>query len=65
MLDVFCNIRDDEKEHVKTMKACRDYSIVGDLVNKAKGAQKGKQSSSAAMMPDNAAVKRMDSSQMQ
>lgn len=31
LYDVFCNIRDDELEHVKTMKACRDYSITDDL----------------------------------
>lgn len=27
MYDVFCNIRDDEGEHVKTMKGCQDASI--------------------------------------
>ena len=31
LFDVFNNICDDEKEHVKTMTACRDYSIVDDL----------------------------------
>lgn len=31
LYDVFRNIMDDEWEHVKTMKACRDYSIVDDL----------------------------------
>lgn len=31
LLDVFNNIKDDEGEHVKTMTACRDYSIVDDL----------------------------------
>ena len=34
LYDVFRNIADDEKEHVKTMKACRDYSIVDDLAKK-------------------------------
>ena len=37
MYDVFCNIRDDEKEHIKTMKACRDYSIVTDLSRRKAG----------------------------
>ena len=31
---MFRNIADDEKEHVKTMKACRDYSIVSDLAER-------------------------------
>ena len=31
LYDVFCNIRDDEGEHVKTMAACQDSSIGGDL----------------------------------
>ena len=31
LYDVFNNIRGDEEEHVKTMTACRDYSIVDDL----------------------------------
>ena len=34
LYDVFRNIADDEKEHVKTMKACRDYSIVDDLAQR-------------------------------
>ena len=34
LYDVFRNVADDEKEHVKTMKACRDYSIVDDLAKK-------------------------------
>lgn len=29
--DVFINIRDDEGEHVKTMAACQDFSIMADL----------------------------------
>jgi hypothetical protein len=28
---VFVNIRDDEGEHVKTMAACQDFSIMDDL----------------------------------
>lgn len=31
LYDVFINIRDDEGEHVKTMAACQDYSIITDL----------------------------------
>lgn len=33
LYDVFVNIRDDEGEHVKTMKACQDATIVEDLKN--------------------------------
>lgn len=29
MYDVFCNIRDDECEHVRTMKACQEYTDKG------------------------------------
>lgn len=29
--DVFINIRDDEGEHVKTMAACQDTTIIDDL----------------------------------
>lgn len=31
LLQVFCNIRDDEGEHVKTMKACQDTSVMQEL----------------------------------
>jgi ubiquinol oxidase len=31
LYDVFINIRDDEGEHVKTMAACQDMSIMTDL----------------------------------
>ena len=34
LYDVFSNIRDDELEHVKTMKACEDNSIMVDLADK-------------------------------
>lgn len=32
LYDVFRNISDDEAEHVKTMKACKDYSRLGKVV---------------------------------
>ena len=32
LLDVFSNIAEDEAEHVKTMKACQDYSRLGARV---------------------------------
>ena len=32
LYDGFKNIAEDEAEHVKTMKACKDYSRVGDIV---------------------------------
>jgi ubiquinol oxidase len=35
LYDVFINIRDDEIEHSKTMRACQDGSIVLDLQNAA------------------------------
>ncbi len=34
LFDVFSNIRDDEAEHVKTMKACQDYSIVAEMTQR-------------------------------
>lgn len=34
LYDVFINIRDDEIEHVKTMKACQDDKIAQDLANR-------------------------------
>lgn len=37
LYDVFVNIRDDENEHVKTMKACQDVKIARDLAVKRKG----------------------------
>lgn len=36
LYDVFVNIRDDEGEHVKTMKGCQDETIVRDLDIQAK-----------------------------
>ena len=33
LYDVFSNIRDDELEHVKTMTACEDNSIMKDLAD--------------------------------
>jgi ubiquinol oxidase len=32
LYDVFKNISEDEAEHVKTMRACMDYSLLGDAV---------------------------------
>ena len=32
LLDVFTNICDDEGQHVETMRACQDYSAVGERV---------------------------------
>lgn len=34
LYDVFSNIRDDEGEHVKTIKACQDGQIIQDLIRK-------------------------------
>lgn len=34
LYDVFCNIAGDEREHVKTMRACRTYEIVSDIANR-------------------------------
>lgn len=31
LYDVFVNVRDDEGEHVKTMEACANYTIVDQL----------------------------------
>ena len=76
---MFRNIADDEKEHVKTMKACRDYSIVSDLAQRklaSKGAADGGVNNAAAQavspVPAKsgngagpAAVKNMDTSQLE
>lgn len=32
LLDVFSNIAVDEGEHVKTMQACQDYALLGNVV---------------------------------
>ena len=37
LYDVFAAIRDDEGEHVKTMRACQDETIVRDLRQKLLG----------------------------
>ncbi|BDA41368.1 probable ubiquinol oxidase 4, chloroplastic/chromoplastic at C-terminar half [Coccomyxa sp. Obi] len=34
LYDVFCNIAGDEREHVKTMRACRTYEIVSDIASR-------------------------------
>lgn len=75
---MFRNIADDEKEHVKTMKACRDYSIVSDLAQRklaARGAPGGNGANGAAApavspVPASAGngaapVKNMDTSQLE
>lgn len=36
MYETFCNIREDESEHVKTMQACQDFSIAVELDNRRK-----------------------------
>lgn len=53
---------DDENEHVKTMTACRDYSIVSDLVNRNEAYQKDE--GKAEPPKDEASIKVMDTSQM-
>lgn len=40
LFDVFSNIRDDEGEHVKTMRACQEGSIVDDITRKKEAALK-------------------------
>ncbi len=37
LYDVFCNIRDDEGEHVATMKACQQFTISGELEERKEG----------------------------
>lgn len=36
LYDVFCNVRDDELQHVKTMKACQSTKIAQELAQKRK-----------------------------
>ena len=63
LYDVFKNIMEDENEHVKTMTACRDYSIMADLVNREKSKQdKG---NTTAPPRDEAKVNNMDTTHMQ
>lgn len=54
---------EDENEHVKTMTACRDYSIMADLVNRGKS----KQDKDNTTVPpkDEARVNNMDTTHMQ
>ncbi len=63
LYDVFKNIMEDENEHVKTMTACRDYSIMADLVNKGKA----KQDKDGSTLPpeDAAKVNNMDRTRLQ
>ena len=63
LYDVFKNIMEDENEHVKTMTACRDYSIMADLVNREKS-QKDK-GNTTAPPKDEAKVNNMDRTHMQ
>lgn len=46
LYDVFSAIRDDEQEHIRTMRSCRDSSIVGDLAEKR--AESNKRAAKAA-----------------
>ena len=57
LYDVFCNIADDEREHVKTMKACRDYSIVSDIAQKKLTGQNGKDDMTPDLSVTNGSVK--------
>ena len=63
MYDVFTNIMEDEKEHVKTMTACRDYSIMADLVNKGKTVQEKDQSTKPPRIE--ASIGNMDTTHLQ
>jgi hypothetical protein len=65
LYDVFTNIREDEKEHVKTMTACRDYSIMGDLVNKSKAKKDKYGGIRVSPPPDEASIKTMDRTHLQ
>jgi len=60
LYDVFKNIREDEKEHVKTMTACRDYSIMGDLVNKANAKKDKDGNVKVSPPPAEASIKTMN-----
>ncbi|KAI3428133.1 hypothetical protein D9Q98_006516 [Chlorella vulgaris] len=51
LYDVFCNIRDDELEHVKTMVACQDGSIALDLQNAEAMAELASQEKIATLPP--------------
>lgn len=53
---------EDENEHVKTMTACRDYSIMADLVNKSK--PKGDTGNSVTPPKDEASITNMDTTQL-
>ncbi|KAK9801410.1 hypothetical protein WJX73_007777 [Symbiochloris irregularis] len=53
LYDVFTNIKGDEEEHVKTMTACRDYSIVDDLAKRKKALSRpGSKAGSSNSVPD-------------
>lgn len=40
LYDVFSNVRDDEGEHVKTMAACQDGSVMLDLEARREGGRR-------------------------
>lgn len=48
LYDVFSAIRDDEKEHIRTMKSCRDSTIVGDLAERRRRMAGGSKGAAAA-----------------
>ena len=48
LYDVFSAIRDDEKEHIRTMKSCRDSTIVGDLAERRRRMAGGSNGAAAA-----------------
>lgn len=52
---------EDENEHVKTMTACRDYSIMADLVNKGK--PKKERTSKVEPSEEEASINNMNTSQ--
>ena len=53
---------EDENEHVKTMTACRDYSIMADLVNRGKPKQD--KDNTTEPPKDEAKVNSMDRTQL-
>jgi hypothetical protein len=65
LYDVFRNIAGDEREHVKTMRACRDYSIVSDIAErKLTRTEKADAVSPMAELNGASPVKQMDTSQL-
>jgi len=65
LFDVFSNIADDEREHVKTMKACRTYEIVSAIANRKLTRTENADAVSPVPQTNGAAgVKQMDTSQL-